>query len=56
LYESVEFVPVCFFALVEYEELEGIGLSKAPIYGEFIDGEVYDDYYTQPSFHLKVKL
>jgi hypothetical protein len=44
--------PLCFFGLTQYTQLDGRALSKAPIYGEWLEGPARDDYYTQPEFHL----
>jgi hypothetical protein len=52
LYEMAGKEPLCFFGLTQYTQLDGIAISKAAIYGEWLGGPARDDYFTQPEFHL----
>jgi len=52
LYDAVGEHPFCYYGLTEFAQLEGIAVSKAPIYGDALLGEAAASYYTEPNFQL----
>jgi hypothetical protein len=51
--ETVGGVPFCYAGLGQYAELNAIAISKAPIYGEPLFGNIAQSYYSQPNFNLR---
>jgi len=53
VYTAVDTMPHCFHGMVKFKQMEGIAISKAPIYGEPIDGNYTDGgYYAKPPFTI----
>lgn len=53
VYEAVGRQPFCYYGLTEFVELEGVAVSKAPIYNEPLFGDMLADYYAYPNFQLR---
>jgi len=52
IYRAVHTAPFCFHGLIKFSQLEGIAVSKAPIYEEPLFGNNAQGYYTKPPFRI----
>jgi hypothetical protein len=54
IYEAVQGSPFCFHGFINFQHMDAIAVSKAPIYGESLFGALAsaNGYYAMPSFKV----